>query len=154
MGLYGTLVAVNGLIVIAAEIPVTRFVQHWPRRAAIPAAIALIAAGIAGFGLPGTGALATATCVWTAGEMIAAPSVAAYPTLVSGEEDRGRYGAVASGAQGLGYAVGPALGIAVWTWDAGSSWFGCLSLGTAAAVLARWGVRRKRVSAPPRGGAA
>ncbi|MCP2336342.1 MFS transporter [Actinomadura rupiterrae] len=138
LGLYGGLVAANGLIVIAAEIPVTRVVQHWNRGTAIPAGIALIAAGITGFALPGAAGLVAATLVWTAGEMVAAPSAAAYPTLVSDDATRGRYIALSAGAQGLGYALGPALGIALWARNSGAFWLACALLGLLAAVLARW----------------
>lgn len=143
---YAGLVAVNALVVILVELPVTRFVQLWPLRRGIALGILVIGLGVGGFGVPGGPAvLILAVLVWSLGETVGAPSTAAYPGIVAPPEQRPPYVAATVAAQSLGYAVGPALGTLVWTHSRPTLFAGCAVVGVAAALVAR------TVVAPGRG---
>lgn len=133
--IYSAVVSLNGLLVILAEVPVTSYTARWVTGSAITLGIGLIAAGIATFSIPGLIPLFIATIIWTAGEIIAAPRVAAYPSLIASPRARGRYIAFASGGQNLGYAVGPALGTAIWQSHGTAFWVMCGILGLLATGL-------------------
>jgi MFS family permease len=135
VGVYSGLVTLNAILVIGAEFLVTRYVQFWPTRVAVTAGIALISAGMAAYGLPGTGTLVAATVIWTSGEIIAAPSVSAYPAQVAAPPVRGRYIALAAGSQTIGYAIGPAVGSAMWQGLGARLWVICAVIGLASVLL-------------------
>jgi MFS family permease len=147
--LYGMLIALNGLLVIAIELPLTRVIQHWPVRRAISLGIALIGLGVSLYGVAGGAPwLVAATVVWTLGEIVAAPSVSAYPALVSPPNLRGRYLAAASASQSIGYAVGPALGAALFQHAGGGVWVVCGMLAGVATAIAAAGVRQPATVRP------
>lgn len=133
---YSAVVSLNGLLVILAEVPITSYTARWATAPAITLGIGLIAAGITTFSLPGLTPLFAATIIWTSGEIIAAPRVAAYPSLIASPRIRGRYIALASGGQNLGYAVGPALGATIWQANGTAFWVMCGALGLLGAWLA------------------
>ncbi|CAM5432988.1 MFS transporter OS=Streptomyces alboniger OX=132473 GN=CP975_16170 PE=4 SV=1 [Streptomyces alboniger] len=140
---YTALVALNGLLVILGELPLTRYVQNWPMRVSIAGGIALIGAGIGLYGVGGGVAfLVVATVVWTLGEMIAAPSTLAYPALTAPEGAGSRYIAALSAGQSVGYAAGPALGALLFQGLGTAVWpvFGVIGL--LAAAAARSGVHQ------------
>jgi MFS family permease len=149
VGAYGLLVALNGLVVIAFELPLTRFVQGWPPRRAVPLGIALIGVGISLYGLPGgLPMLAAATLVWSLGEIVGAPSAAAYPAMVAPAAARGRYVALVTGGQSSGYAIGPVLGTLAYPVSPALTWAACAALGLLAAATARFGIRATAIPAP------
>ncbi|WP_369213671.1 MFS transporter [Streptomyces flavofungini] len=140
---YTALVALNGLLVIVGELPLTRYVQHWPMRVSIAGGIALIGTGIGLYGVGGGVAfLVAATVVWTLGEMIAAPSTLAYPALTAPEGARSRYIAALSAGQSVGYAAGPALGALLFQGLGGAVWPVFGAVGLLAAAAARSGVHQ------------
>lgn len=72
---YGMAVAVNGVLIVALQIPVTRFIEHRdPRRLLI---VSSVLAGY-GFGLTAfagsVGVFALTVCVWTLAEIVNAPT--------------------------------------------------------------------------------
>jgi predicted MFS family arabinose efflux permease len=137
---YSVLVALNGLLVITVEPALTSKLRGWPLRRSLSLGIALIGIGVAGYGLPGgVAVLAFATVLWTAGEMLGAPAAAAYPALAAPPSAQARYVALAAGAQGAGYAVGPVLGVSIYAGSPGLCWLLCAGAGLAAAALARHG---------------
>jgi predicted MFS family arabinose efflux permease len=140
---YSVLVALNGLLVILVELPLTRVTQTWPIRRPILMGTALIALGISLYGVAGTYALLlAATVVWTMGEIVSAPSAAAYPALVAPPAARSRYIATATACQTLGYAVGPALGTLLFQYAGGLVWIACAALGAAAVAMVAISVRQ------------
>ncbi|MEU7577106.1 MFS transporter [Streptomyces sp. NPDC041068] len=146
---YTALVALNGLLVIVGELPLTRYVQHWPMRVSIAGGIALIGVGIGLYGARGGAALlVVATVVWTLGEMVAAPSTLAYPALTAPEGARGRYIAALSAGQSVGYAAGPALGALLFQGIGAAVWPVFAAVGLLAAAAARSGVRQPKALAP------
>ena len=139
---FSGLVALNGFLVIALEPRITTRVRHWPVPRLLWSGVGLIGLGIAGYGLPGGAvALALATVVWTVGEMLGAPAAGAYPALAAPPHAVPRYLAVAGAAQGVGYAVGPVLGVALYTGSPALCWLVCACLGLVAAGLVGVGAR-------------
>ncbi len=108
---FGLVVSVNGGLIVLVGLPAAAWMgRHqtgWP----LPAAVALIAAGLA-LQAPATtlGAYAACAVVWTVGEMAFLPII---PTLVSRlapDGLQGSYQGVYHGAWGLAKMIGPALG--------------------------------------------
>jgi MFS family permease len=132
-GLYAALLSLNAVVVIVLELLLTKFVQRLPARLATALGIGLVGIGmnlyVAG---PAVAMFVVATVVWTIGEMVGTPTVSAYPGQVAPAGLRGRYIAAGAFSMQIGYAVGPVLGVAVWTLWPDGVWWGC----TAVTVLA------------------
>jgi predicted MFS family arabinose efflux permease len=142
---YAFLVALNGAVVILCELPLTSVVQRWPPRVAVATGLALTGLGLSlyapGWGVAG---LAGATLLWTLGEIVSAPRMSIYPAQAGPPRLRGRYLAAAQAVFGLGYALGPVVGVAVWNRYGDAAWLYCLPVGVLT-VLASWhGIRPGR----------
>lgn len=134
---YSALIALNGLLVITVEPALTGRLRDWPLRRSLAVGIVLIGIGVAGYGLPGgVVVLILATVLWTTGEMLGAPAAAAYPALAAPVSGQARYVALAAGAQGCGYTVGPVLALGVYAVSPGLCWLLCAVGGLAAGALA------------------
>ncbi|MFC7218691.1 MDR family MFS transporter [Streptomyces polyrhachis] len=133
---YGLVVAANGVLIVALQIPLTRAIEHRdPRRLLI---VSALLAGY-GFGLTAfAGSLvvyALTVCVWTVGEMINAPTQAGLVVRLSPVHGRGRYQGVYSMSWSVAALVAPLLGgWAIDAFGAGWLWAACAVLGTVAAV--------------------
>jgi MFS family permease len=144
---YATLLTVNGFIVIAFEVLLSKWLQRLP--IGLPMTIGMAVLGIGHLLYTGptpVALLLLATVVWTFGEVIAAPSMMAYPGLVAPPALRAHYIAAATIPQQVGYAVGPMIGVAAWhAWGAGV-WVltGALGLLGAGLVAAGADLRRRR----------
>jgi predicted MFS family arabinose efflux permease len=144
---YSALVALNGGLVIAVEPALTTKLRGWPLRRSLSLGIALIGMGVAGYGLPGGIAiLVIATVLWTTGEMLGGPAAAAYPALAAPPSAPARYVGLAAGAQGAGYAVGPLLGVGVYSGSPALCWLLCAVAGLIAGALAWRGCSQRSPS--------
>jgi MFS family permease len=104
---YTVAVSLNGLMVIGFELPLTRISQHWPARISIGLTCALVGLGMASYGLPfGPVVVVLGTLIWSAGEVVGAPALFAYPAMAGPPQLRGRY----IGSLQFGYAAASALG--------------------------------------------
>jgi MFS family permease len=149
-GVFGVLVAVNGLIVILCELPVTRVVQRWSARVSVPLGVGLVGAGLVLYAGPAAVPwLVVATVVWSAGEIVGTPTASAYPVRVAPPGLRGRYLAAAAAAQNVGYAVGPVLGAAAWARVGAGVWWLCGAVTVAAVAAALAGIERSAARARP-----
>lgn len=145
--LYSIIIAINALLVILFELPLTQVVQTWPIRGTIATGIALITTGIVLYGIPGgVLLLVIATIIRTLGEIAAAPSLTAYPALVAPGSARGRYIAAMGAAQSIGYAIGPALGAVLFQFAGWSAWTTFAILGAVGVILAISGVRQPKLA--------
>ncbi|WNI23346.1 MFS transporter [Streptomyces sp. ITFR-16] len=132
---FGTAIAVNGVLIVALQIPVTRFIRSRdPRRLLV---VSALLAGY-GFGLTafaGSVALYTLTvCVWTVAEIVNAPVQNGLVVQLSPAHGRGRYQGMFTLSWAAAALVAPLMSGAVidhfgaeWLWGA------CAVLGTAAA---------------------
>jgi hypothetical protein len=95
------------------------------------------------------GLLVAATVVWTFGEVVATPSMMAYPGMVAPPGLRGRYIAAATVPQQAGYSLGPLIGVAAWQWWGDGVWLVVGPIALAAAVLTALGAGLRRRPEPP-----
>ncbi|MCX4783107.1 MFS transporter [Streptomyces sp. NBC_01264] len=108
---YTLAVSLNGFIVIAFELLLTKLSQEWPLKVTIGLGFALVGAGVAFYGLPiGPAAVIVGTLIWSIGEIIGGPAVFAYPATAGPTRLRSRYIGSFQFMFGLGTAVGPMIG--------------------------------------------
>ncbi|MYX15413.1 MFS transporter [Streptomyces sp. SID8374] len=131
---FGTAIAVNGVLIVALQIPVTRFIQHRdPRRLLI---ISSLLAGY-GFGLTAfagsVAVYALTVCVWTLAEIVNAPTQTGLVVQLSPAQGRGRYQGMYTMSWSVAALVAPLMSGfvidhygAVWLWGA------CAVIGTVA----------------------
>jgi MFS family permease len=132
---YGMAVAVNGVLIVALQIPVTRFIEHRdPRRLLV---VSSLLAGY-GFGLTAfagsVGVFALTVCVWTLAEIVNAPTQTSLVVRLSPLHGRGRYQGMYSMSWAVAALTAPLLG--GWVIDRfGAQWLwgACGVLGSVAA---------------------
>jgi MFS family permease len=108
---YTFAVALNGVLVIAFELPLTKLSQKWPLKLTVGLAFLLVGLGVGCYGLPlGPAVMIVGTLIWTTAEVIGAPTVFAYPALAGPAHLKGRYIGSFQFMFGLGAAVGPVVG--------------------------------------------
>ncbi|MFI5806561.1 MDR family MFS transporter [Streptomyces sp. NPDC051561] len=133
---FGLVAAVNGVLIVALQIPVTRFIEHRdPRRLLI---ISSVLAGY-GFGLTafaGSVALyAMTVVVWTLAEIVNAPTQTGLVVQLSPTHGRGRYQGMYSLSWSVAALVAPLMsGQIIDRFGADWLWGTCAVLGTVAAV--------------------
>jgi MFS family permease len=138
---YGAMVALNGFVVISFELLMTKLTQHQPISRILSVGFPLMGCGLAMYALPGGVAVfLIGTLMWSVAEIIHGPSIFAYPGKGRPASVRGRYVAAAHAMIGIGTAIGPVVGVALWAQLGRATW---LIMG-AACVLglapALWGV--------------
>ncbi|MGW5126354.1 MDR family MFS transporter [Streptomyces sp. NPDC004069] len=147
---YGMAIAINGILIVALQIPVTRFIEHRD-----PGRLLIVSALLAGYGFGLTafagsvGVFALTVCVWTLGEMINAPTQTGLVVRLSPVQGRGRYQGVYTLSWSVAALVAPLMSGAVidrlgaeWLWGM------CAVVGTAAA-LGYWALMRHLPKAEP-----
>ncbi|MFI1156217.1 MDR family MFS transporter [Streptomyces sioyaensis] len=156
---FGMVVAVNGLLIVLLQIPVTRFIEHRS-----PAMLLVGSALLAGYGfgltaLAGSVAMyAVAVAVWTLGEIINSPTQMGLVVRLSPVHGRGRYQGMYALSWSIASLTAPLLGGTVIDhYGADALWAGCAAVGTVAAAGYGLLLRRlpgqdphtaRRVSAP------
>ena len=130
-GQYGTVIAVNGFLVILMTIPISNMAAKWPRFETVAVAALLLGLGFGSTALAGNfSSFALSVAIWTLGE-IAATSVS--PTIIadlSPIELRGLYQGIFGAAWGLAYFIGPLAGGWIYeNWGGDALWVGCLIIG-------------------------
>ncbi|MFJ2304415.1 MDR family MFS transporter [Streptomyces sp. NPDC087787] len=147
---YGTALAVNGFLIVALQIPVTRFIEHRD-----PARLLIISSLLAGYGFGLTafagsvGVFALTVCVWTLGEMINAPTQTGLVVRLSPAHGRGRYQGVYTLSWSVAALVAPLMsGTVIDRFGAEWLWGMCAAVGTAAA-LGYWALMRRLPKAGP-----
>lgn len=134
--LYGTLISLNGLLVVLLELPISMLTQRLPAGPVIATGLLLIGLGfdLVAFA-PTFPLLALAVGVWTLGEMIHSPVSTAYVADLAPPHLRGRY----QGAWGMtwssGLILGPLFGTLIFSWNAQGLWLLCGASGIVAALL-------------------
>lgn len=89
---YGFAIAVNGVLIVALQIPVTRFIERRDT-----GRILIVSSLLAGYGFGLTafagsvGVFALTVCVWTLGEILNAPTQTGLVVRLSPAQGRGRY---------------------------------------------------------------
>ncbi len=141
---FGTAIAVNGVLIVVMQIPVTRFIQHRdPRRLLI---LSSVIAGY-GFGLTAfagsVGVYALTVCVWTLAEIVNAPTQTGIVVQLSPAHGRGRYQGMYTMSWSAAALVAPLMsGFVIDHYGADWLWGTCAVLGTVAAA-GYWLLMRK-----------
>ncbi|WFB08781.1 MFS transporter [Streptomyces sp. LX-29] len=133
---YGLVAAVNGVLIVAMQIPVTRLIEHRdPRR------LLVLSALLAGYGFGLTafagslGVYALTVCVWTLAEIVNSPTQMSLVVKLSPLHGRGRYQGVYTMSWSVAALAAPlAAGQVIDRYGAGWLWAGCAVLGTVAAL--------------------
>jgi MFS family permease len=146
---FGLLLTLNGILVIALELPLSSLTMRRPPKQMI--ALGFLLFGM-GFGLTAFAntlvALLGTVAIWTLGEMIAAPIAYAYLADIAPEHLRGRYQGLYELSWGIGGVAGPALGAVVFTASPSGLWLLCGILGVGAAGLVLAIPKRVAVTEP------
>ncbi|MFJ4683723.1 MDR family MFS transporter [Streptomyces sp. NPDC088789] len=133
---YGMAMAVNGVLIVALQIPVTRFIQHRdPRRLLV---VSSLLAGY-GFGLTAfagsVGVFALTVCVWTLAEIVNAPTQTGLVVRLSPTHGRGRYQGMYTMSWSVAGLIAPLMsGFVIDRWGAEWLWGLCAVIGTIAAL--------------------
>ncbi|MEU5189419.1 MFS transporter [Streptomyces klenkii] len=133
---FGMAIAVNGVLIVAVQIPVTRFIEHRDQRLLLVLAALL---GGYGFGLTAfAGSLAVymlTVCVWTLAEIINSPIQMGLVARLSPVHGRGRYQGMYTLSWSAASLVAPiAGGTVIDRFGADALWAGCAVVGTITAV--------------------
>ncbi|MFJ2418788.1 MDR family MFS transporter [Streptomyces brevispora] len=132
---FGTAVAVNGVMIVVLQIPVTRLIQHRdPRRLLI---VSSLLAGY-GFGLTAfagsVAVYALTICVWTVAEIVNAPVQNGLVVQLSPAHGRGRYQGMYTLSWAAAALIAPLMsGVVIDRFGAEWLWGTCAALGTVAA---------------------
>lgn len=139
---YVALVVLNSVIVICFELLMTKVTQRWQPRIVVMLGFVLLGGGMSLYSVPwGAGIFVAGTLVWTLGEIVAGPTVFAYPAMVAPEGFRARYLGTSQAMFALGVAVGPAAGIAVWHLVGRAVWLWCGAACLVGLLSARFSMR-------------
>ncbi|MGA9162025.1 MAG: MFS transporter [Actinomycetota bacterium] len=134
---YGALQALNGVIVVLLELPITTWTGRRSRTRMVALGALLIGLAFATLivarSIP---ALAAMVLVWTLGEIISSPVSSAFVADRSPEHTRGRYQASLGVMFALGAIVGPTIGTTAYAFNPDLLWIGCGVAGVGAAALA------------------
>ncbi|MFC7913898.1 MDR family MFS transporter [Streptomyces sp. NPDC057386] len=133
---YGLAIALNGVLIVALQIPVTRFIQHRDTRRLL--VISSLLAGY-GFGLTAfagsVAVFALTVCVWTFAEIVNAPTQTELVVRLSPAQGRGRYQGMFTMSWAVAALVAPVLsGFVIDRYGAAWLWGMCAVIGTVAGV--------------------
>jgi MFS family permease len=140
---YGFLQAMNGVLVVLLELPISSWTQHRARTR-------MMALGALGVGL-GFAILSIAAAVpglllmvliWTLGEIVESPATSAFVADRAPEHARGRYQGALGSMYALAAVVSPIVGTAVYHVSPTALWLGCGAVGVVAAASALAAGRR------------
>ncbi|GAA2293370.1 MFS transporter [Streptomyces kunmingensis] len=132
----GLVAAVNGVIIVALQIPLTRFIERRDPGRLLTVSSLLIGGGFGLTAFAGSlGTYALTVAVWTLGEMVNAPTQSGLVARLAPAEGRGRCQGVYTMSWSAAALVAPLAG--GWVLDSAGArwlWAGCAALGTVTAV--------------------
>ncbi len=134
---FGLLFTLNTLLIVFLEVRLNTVTAHWsPARAlSVGSALCTVGFGALAFLTSYWGIVATVV-VWTFGEMILFPSMAAYVSELAPPARRGEYMGFYSMTFGIGFTVGPWAGLSVLgAAGARALWLSCLAVGAVSTWL-------------------
>lgn len=134
---YGLLFTINTLLIVAIEVPLNTATADWNHRGSMALACLLFAVGFGAlaFVTSAAGVIATVV-VWTFGEMLFFPSLAAHMGDIAEPSRRGAYMGAQAMAMSSALALGPWLGTAVFErYGSTTLWLLMFVIGAVAALL-------------------
>jgi MFS family permease len=151
---YGMLFTINTLLIVALEVPLNTATAHWSNSRSLIIGSMLFAIGFGALGVIASpsGVIATVV-VWTFGEMMLFPAMAAHMAEIAPENRRGAYMGAYSMSLSIALTIGPWMGTQLLAMlGPVVVWSVMFVLGTLAAVLMAYVA--PRVQAPLAAGAA
>lgn len=137
-GTYGFLLALNSGLVMALQIPSTRFVQRWKTTSVIAFTSVLTGAGFAMIAVAHSiVVLVAAVTVWSLGELVQWPVAADHTLQLAPPGLSGRYAGARSFCYGVALLVAPLAGTALYQLHPTILWMSCGVAGIVAAVIIR-----------------
>ncbi|MFD5536979.1 MDR family MFS transporter [Streptomyces sp. NPDC127079] len=133
---YGMAIAVNGVLIVVLQIPVTRVIEHRDPRSLL--VVSSLLAGY-GFGLTAfagsVGVFALTVCVWTLAEIVNAPTQTGLVVRLSPVHGRGRYQGMYTLSWSAAALIAPLMsGVVIDRFGARWLWGLCAVVGTGAAL--------------------
>jgi MFS family permease len=111
---YGFVFTLNTVIVLTLEIPLSASTARWPYRASLTLGAFLIATGFGALWLcEGAWSVAATVVVWTFGEMLFLPTVAAYLTDLAPPGASGEYVGMYWAMMSVAMMLAPSIGASV-----------------------------------------
>ncbi|MFL5488914.1 MAG: MDR family MFS transporter [Gemmatimonadaceae bacterium] len=108
---YGMLFTINTLLIVALEVPINRATAHWPNAWPLFAGCMLFAIGFGALAVVSSASGILVTVVlWTFGEMMLFPAMAAHLGDIAPENRRGAYMGAYSMALSVSLTLGPWIG--------------------------------------------
>ncbi|MFE7134214.1 MDR family MFS transporter [Streptomyces sp. NPDC057638] len=141
---YGLVMAVNGVVIVTLQIPVTRYIEHRdPRRLLIVSSL-LVGYGFGLTAFAGSVGLYVATVmVWTLAEIVNAPTQSSLVVRFSPVRGRGRYQGMYTLTWSVATLLAPIVaGGVIDQWGAEWLWALCAALGTVTGV-GYWALLRR-----------
>jgi MFS family permease len=149
---YGTIISLNGLLVVLCELPLTMITRRFPVYRTMAIGYLLVGIGFALNGLAHTiPALVVCIVIFTLGEMIALPVAGAYVADLAPANMRGRYMGLYTVTWASALVVGPALGLRLYGHAPALFWLASVALCvTSAFVLSRTVTNKESSKSPAR----
>jgi MFS family permease len=139
---YGLLMALNGIMIVLLELPLTSYTRRFSPVLTMAAGYAIVGVGMGMNAIgPSLPVLVISMLVFTVGEMIALPVNSSYMASLAPDEMRGRYQGVISIAWSTATMMGPLLGISLYQASPVLLWLATLVLALIAAGLTLAGGR-------------
>ncbi|MFF3652218.1 MDR family MFS transporter [Streptomyces sp. NPDC002181] len=152
-GDYGLVIAVNGVLIVLLQLPVTRFIEKGD-----PQKLLVVSALLAGYGFALTAfagsvwSLGLTVLVWTLAEIVNSPTQMGLVARLSPLHGRGRYQGMYTMSWAVASLVAPLMaGFMIDRWGAGWLWAAVAVLGTVAA-LGYWLLMRSLAESEPGSG--
>jgi len=133
----GLLYALNAVLVVLFEIPLSVRLGAWPAPRALGLGALFISAGIGATAFAHDFLTAAVTVVvWSVGEMLVFPSGSSYVSEITSAARRGEAMGLYTAAFGAGFILAPLLGTwALGRWGADVTWASAFALGCVAATM-------------------
>ncbi|MDH6135371.1 MFS family permease [Kitasatospora sp. MAA4] len=147
---FGLVAAVNGLLIVLLQIPLTRLTRHHDRGTLLLVGGLLVGWGFGLTAFAGSSAVVygLTVAVWTVGEILQTPTTTGLVAEMSPTHARGRYQGTYSLAWSSAACLGPAVGgFLLQHAGGGVVWGGCAVIGTIAGVGFMLLGRRTRAAA-------
>lgn len=144
---YGLLFTINTLLIVALEVPLNQATAHWPAAWSLLAGCVLFALGFGGLAIVASAAGILATVVlWTFGEMMLFPAMAAYLGDIAPPARRGAYMGAYSMSLSLALTFGPWWGTQLLSsFGPRVLWLIMFGFGALAAALMVYATPRRRM---------
>ena len=148
---YGTLFTINTLLIVALEVPINRATSHWPHAWGLAIGCMLFATGFGALAVVSSAAGVLVTVVlWTFGEMMLFPAMAAHLGDIAPEDRRGAYMGAYSMSLSLALMTGPWIGTQLLAEHGpGGVWPAMFGLGALAAALMVYAAPHRRATRVP-----